>query len=130
MLNRIHNQLLSSNTEPNFCDFIAELLSTKKLRNELKNIFQSINCTFPILDSLTLWKKFFGCICNELLNKPLVRPLLSPNPTPQSLWLGTSNDKVIFVVEVAQHNNVASSKTVEIWGFFPLDENKKDFLYP
>jgi len=148
-LKEIFRQFSIPESEQNTVDFVAKLLSTKKLRNELKIIFKNIQCDFPILDSLSQWKRFMGYICSELLNKPLeiseCRELLINSRSagdyilPKRLCLvKTEKDSASRDIEfeIQLHKLIVSiggeieekESVVKVRGQLPLDENYNDFL--
>jgi len=140
----IYKQFSISQSIKSTSDYIAEQLSTKKLRNELKRIFEEISCCFPVLDSLNMWKKFMGCLCNELLYKPLEinkieklldKPLPGNYLLPYNLILTRENSHILYKIQICKFivdsNNVNTYSTfpgITVTGKFPLDEVRADFL--
>ncbi|NGX35097.1 MAG: hypothetical protein K1060chlam1_01467 [Candidatus Anoxychlamydiales bacterium] len=125
--------------------YIAEQLSTKKLRNELKLIFKSIQCDFRVLDSLKTWKQFLGCLYSELIKTPLeIKDIINilDKPCepreyllPKRLILVNEGSKIMFKVQIYSITIEANGKSSDptptktnVFGKFCLDESRENFL--
>lgn len=143
----IYKQFSIPESKKSTSDYIAEQLSTKKLRNELKQIFEKISCNFFVLDSLKMWKQFMGCLCNELLNKPLeiekkdIKKILDERYSPGNylmpyrLVLINENSQIFFEIQICNltidskgKNSDSIFPRIPIRGKFPLDEFRESFL--
>ncbi len=139
----IYQQFSIPEANQSTVDRIADLLSSKKLRHELKTILKSIGCNFPVLDSLSMWKQFFGSICAELLYKPLVltscEQLLehSSEPgeykLPKHFRLEDTEGKIEFAIQIIHlvKENDGNIKEIDasitVRGNFPLNESRINF---
>jgi len=106
-------------------DRVAELLSTKSLRAELKSLFSMLGINFPFLDSLEFWKAYLVSLYNQLLSKPLE----SRNQTEQ---LKIVKRFSLEVLDNKIHWQVVtiSKPDIPIRGLFALNEQQSDFLRP
>ena len=146
IINEIYKQFCMDEREQNTVDRIAELFSSKKLRQELKAIFNTIPCKFTILDSISMWKQFLGCVYSELLHKPIEHPnpekLLGSSfdigkyRLPKRIYLDEQEGKIKFVIDIfdVEKNALGEIRVkdadIKVWSWLPLNECKNDFSHP
>ena len=109
----------------NTSDKVAELLSTKKLRAELKSVFCSINEEVVFLEKFSSWKEFIGTICSILLNKPIFSQKSTKYINCFYLEESKEDKKVIWICEARRQEN--PDLLIKVWGYFPLNESNTDF---